>query len=133
MSLPSFPYIVYKNYLIPSIPLELYLNGEWFKFMAYVDSGASYSIFSARLVKELNFPYQKGQLDKIIVGDGSLIPIYLHRLKIKIGKYQFFAPIGFSDKLGVGFNLLGRAGIFNRFDITFSDSKRRIIFTKVSE
>lgn len=131
MSSFSFPYIIHKNYLIPSIPLELCLNGKRFKFMAYVDSGASYSIFSARLVKELDFPYKSGQLNKIIVGDGNLIPIFLHRLKIKIGNYQFFAPIGFSDKLGVGFNLLGRAGIFNRFDITFSDSKRKITFIKI--
>lgn len=99
--------------------------------MAYVDSGASFSIFSARLVEKLDFLYKKGQLDKIIVGNGNMIPIYLHRLKIKIGEYQFFTPIGFSENLGVGFNLLGRAGIFNRFDITFSDSKRKITFTEV--
>lgn len=127
----SFPYIVHKDYKIPNVPLELRLGSDWYKFMAYVDSGASFSIFSARTVKALGFPYKKGQLTSLVVGDGSSIPVYLHRLRIKIGDYRFLAPIGFSEKLGVAFNLLGRAGIFDRFDITFSDSKERVTFTKI--
>lgn len=131
MSSFSFPYIVHKNYQIPSIPVELYLPREWYKFMAYVDSGASYSIFSSRTIKELGFPYKTGHLASIVVGNGQSIPVYLHRLKVKIGKYCFLAPIGFSNKLGVAFNLLGRRGIFDHFDITFSDSKQIVTFIKV--
>jgi hypothetical protein len=131
MSSFSFPYIVHKNYRIPGIPLELHLGTEWYKFIAYVDSGASYSIFSARAIKELDFPYKRGRLAHIVVGDGNSIPVWIHRLEVKIGEYRFLAPIGFSDKLGVAFNLLGRAGIFDRFDITFSDSKQRVTFSKV--
>jgi hypothetical protein len=42
----------------------------------------------------------------IVVGDGSYIPIYLHDLAIKIGEWQVAAPIGFSERLGAGFNIL---------------------------
>ncbi|MBI4999277.1 hypothetical protein HZB97_00715 [Candidatus Gottesmanbacteria bacterium] len=131
MSSFSFPYITHKNYQIPSIPLELKLGNNWYKFMAYVDSGASYSIFSTRIIEQLGFPYKRGRLIHILVGDGNSIPVWLHQLTIKIGGYQFLAPIGFSNKLGVAFNLLGRAGIFNRFEITFSDSKQLVTFTKI--
>jgi len=49
-------------------------------------------------------------------------------LSIKIGFTNLKATIGFSDKLGIGFNLLGRRDIFSRFDVTFSDKKRIITF-----
>jgi len=75
--------------------------------------------------------FKKGKKGEITVGDGSMIPFYLHPLKVKIGNYEIAAPIGFSEKLGVGFNLLGRAGIFNQFDVAFSDSGRKVIFKKV--
>lgn len=41
----------------------------------------------------------------VVVGDGSFVPIYLHRAGIKLGKDGFGMKIGFSSKLG--FNLLG--------------------------
>jgi len=43
------------------------------------------------------------------------------------------APIGFSERLGVGFNLLGRKGIFEHFKVCFSDKERRITFQQMKE
>ncbi len=62
------------------------------------------------------------------VGDGGQIPVYLQRLLVKIGPVGFKASIGFSPRLGVGFNLIGRKDIFERFDVTFRESKREIHF-----
>ena len=45
-----------------------------------------------------------------------------------IGNISFNAVIGFSQKLGVGFNLLGRRSIFERFVIVFDDNKKQITF-----
>jgi len=70
----------------------------------------------------ISFPY------KVYIGDGSYIPVYLHKLTIRIGNVSFKATIGFSPRLGVGFNLLGRKDVFERFDITFSDAKKIISF-----
>lgn len=39
----------------------------------------------------------------------------------------FFAEIGFSDHIGVGFNLLGRKDVFNRLSFTFND-KHHLLF-----
>jgi hypothetical protein len=72
--------------------------------------------------------YERGQAIYVLVGDGSAIPVYLHRLPIRIGAAQLTAQIGFSPRLGVGFNLLGRQDIFTHFDVTFSDATRRVIF-----
>jgi hypothetical protein len=40
-----------------------------------------------------------------------------------------YAPeVGFSEKLGVGFNLLGRKDVFNAFRVCFSDAKNVVSF-----
>jgi hypothetical protein len=49
-------------------------------------------------------------------------------MPVQIGSVTFRAAIGFSPRLGVGFNLLGRQEIFTHFDITFSDSNKHLTF-----
>ncbi len=55
------------------------------------------------------------------VGDGSFIPVYLHDLEVQVGKHRMVVPVGFSDRLGVRFNLLGREGIFRYFKVCFDE------------
>lgn len=74
-----FPYAVHKGIKIPSIPLALKISGQWRKFWAFVDSGATFSIFKAEEVESFDFPWQKGSLKHVQVGDGSFIPVYLHQ------------------------------------------------------
>lgn len=64
------------------------------------------------------------------VGDGGFIPVYLHKIEISFDDLKFPATVGFSNRLGVEFNLLGRKDVFEIFDVTFSDSSGEIIFTK---
>ena len=59
----------------------------------------------------------------LTVGDGGLIPVYLHNLLVRFAGREFNASIGFSDKLGVEFNLLGRASFFKKFMICFNDKE----------
>lgn len=126
-----FPYSSYKGIAAPIIPIETKGKLGWARIWVYVDSGASYSLFGVEEAERLGIEFKRGREGKITVGDGSMIPFYLHSLKARIGNYEITAQIGFSEKLGVGFNLLGRAEIFNKFDVTFSDSRKVIIFKKV--
>ena len=129
MSKPiAFPYKVYKNYPCPIIKLALYGEKNWFETEAYVDSGASFSLFSITEAQRIGINYMRGRKTLSMVGDGSLIPVYLHRLPVRIGSKDFRAAIGFSPRLGTGFNLLGRRDFFTHFDITFSDATRTIFF-----
>lgn len=127
----KFPYTVHKGIAIPYIPLSLKIRGEWKRFWAFVDSGATFSIFKASEVEDLGFHYKTGELINVQVGDGGFIPVYLHRLEIALDDFTFSATIGISPRLGVEFNLLGRKDIFELFDVTFSDSKREIVFSEV--
>ena len=52
----------------------------------------------------------------LTVGDGESIPIYLHELMVKIGTHEFKAVIGFSGRLGVSLNIIGRKSSFEEFE-----------------
>ena len=45
---------------------------------------------------------------------------------------HFTAPAGFSDALHMGFNLMGRAGFFNRFSMCFNDRAKTLTVTRLT-
>ena len=114
---------------MPIIPLTLYGKDISLKVEAYVDSGAFYSIFNSVILKELQLDYKQGKDRMFIVGDGSFIPAKVFKIPIQIGEIKFISEIAFSDKLNIGFNLLGRKGIFEQFDeVIFREKKQEIEF-----
>ena len=123
-----FSYKIFRNTPCPIIEFAIKGPKIWSGVEAYVDSGAFISIFSFEDAIGVDIVPEKGRKMFVTVGDGGSIPVYLHKLDVKIGNIPFKATIGFSDRLGVGFNLLGRKDIFTHFDITFSDRKKTIIF-----
>ena len=124
----KFPYKIYKTFPCPIVPIQLQGPKGWITFDAYVDSGAFYSIFSAQDAELMGLDFRSGRRSSITVGDGNTIPVYFHTLPIIIGNISFNALIGFSQKLGVGFNLLGRRSVFEEFVIVFDDIKKQITF-----
>lgn len=124
MPIIEFPYTLHKQYLMPIIPLLV----EGHKLWAFVDSGATFSIFSIDDARRIGIDWDKGRRQMIVVGDGSYIPTYFHNLQLKIGDREITAPIGFSERLGVGFNILGRTGIFDKFQVCFNDHDRKVTF-----
>lgn len=128
MVLITFPYKIYKGFACAIITFEIHGPKGWTGIDAYVDSGASFTILGIQESSRLRIDFEKGRRIFITVGDGSLIPVFLHNLPVRIGNITFKAQIGFSPKLGVGFNLIGRKDIFAHFDITFSDITKNISF-----
>ena len=128
MSLIEFPYILHKGYLMPIVPITIQNHKVW----VYVDTGATFSIINAAEARDIGIDWQRGRRQMIVVGDGSYIPTFIHDLAIQIGTSQITAPIGFSERLGVGFNLLGRSGVFDQFQVCFNDRTRRVTFQSLS-
>jgi len=126
----KIPYLeVAKGMYSPIVTLEIYSPPRWIEFEAYVDSGATFSIFHKNIADILDIDYKKGRLLKVIVGDGNTICVYIHKLLVRFNNRKFVAQIGFSSKLGVGFNLLGRRSFFDRFQFCFNDKKRLLTVT----
>ena len=122
------PYKFYNGEFYPIIKIKLKGPQGIFDAEAYVDSGASTSIFMAEFASVLGIDYTRGQVSYTMVGDGSFIPFYVHRVPLQIGNVWVKAAIGFSSRLGAEFNLLGQKDIFDRFKVTFDKRNKRVSF-----
>ena len=120
MKFPTF------NTKVDFLPItDIAIKGEfWQELQVFVDSGASFSIIHSSIANAIGIKTENGKLVYITVGDGGEIPVYLHRLPVRLQDKEFEADIGFSEKLGIGFNILGRKDFFERFMFCFSDRKR---------
>ena len=124
----SFRYKPFRGYLAPIITIGVRLEDIWYPIEVYVDSGSAYTILHAEIADGIGFDYLTGERIFVQVGDGSFIPVYLHDIGIQVGRERFTGKVGFSKKLGVGFNLLGRRTFFERFKICFHERKGIITF-----
>ena len=53
---------------------------------------------------------------------------FFNPLKIRIEDMELAAEIGFSKQLGIGFNILGRKDIFEKFRICFEETEKTVEF-----
>ena len=126
----KFSYVNIRGKFLPIVPIEIKTKEGWVELRAFADSGATQSIFS-NFAEVLGVELEKGKRENAIVGDGSLIPIYLHKLKVNFANEQFNAVIGFSRRLGVEFNILGRKDFFDRFVFAFDDYHKVLEVVKI--
>jgi hypothetical protein len=82
--------------LSPTATIGLCLDGTWRRVDVYVDSGAAYSIIHGDFARDIGFNFEQGQRILVTVGNGSLIPVYLHRVALQIGSHRLEARMGFS-------------------------------------
>lgn len=113
-----------QGHYAPIIYLQVWTGTHWLYLQAYVDSGASWSVFHVDVAQLVGIKLSHAKRRYISLGNGSVIPIYLEHIKVRFAGQEFLAPAGFSDALRVGFNLMGRAGFFNRFLMCFNDRAR---------
>jgi predicted aspartyl protease len=113
---------------MPTVPISIHGHRLW----VFVDSGATFSMLTVDEAVRLGIDWESGRRQMIVVGDGSYIPTFIHDLPIQIGRTQVTGPIGFSERLGVGFNLLGRTGVFDQFEVCFNAHLRKVTFQPIT-
>ena len=126
----EFPYM--KNaqgHYAPIVYLQVWTGNRWLYLQAYVDSGASWSVFHVDVAQLLGIKLSRAKRRYVTLGNGSVLPVYLHRIRVRFAGAEFTAPAGFSDALRMGFNLMGRAGFFDRFLMAFNDRARLLTVT----
>ncbi len=114
--------------LLPLVFLRLKGKAEWVEVLAYVDTGVSYSVFHADVAEILGLRLEDGELREMEIGDGNKLKVYLHQVLISLGGKEFSAYVGFSKGLGVGFNVIGRKSIFDKFIICFNEKEKYMEF-----
>jgi len=110
---------VAKAYLLRS-------ENEWIPEYFYVDSGADYTLIPYRLGRFLNIEKIASE-GKAIGGIGGFIAVRFAVVPMKIEEHQFDCTIAWAQIEYVPF-LLGRENVFEYFDITFQQRKRKTIF-----
>jgi predicted aspartyl protease len=123
-----FKYTEFQGRFLPIIPIRIKGGDGWVNFRAFVDSGAGYSVFHAEMAEILGLKLEDGKREGITVGDGSQIEVYKHKVKVNVANQEFDATIGFSRQLGIGFNIIGRLSIFEKFKICFDESEQTVEF-----
>ena len=129
----EFPYLKdAQGRYAPIVYLQVWTGNRWLYLQAYVDSGASWSVFHVDVAALLGIKLTRAKRRYVALGNGSVLPIYLQRIRVRFAGQEFSAPAGFSDALRMGFNLMGRAGFFDRFSMCFNDRARRLTVTRLS-
>lgn len=129
----EFPYLKDAHgHYAPIVYLQAWTGNRWLYLQAYVDSGASWSVFHVDVAQLLGIRLNRAKRRYVSLGNGSVLPIYLHRIRVRFAGAEFAAPAGFSDALQVGFNLMGRAGFFDRFLMGFNERARTLMVTPLS-
>ena len=126
----EFPYLKdASGRSAPIVYLQVRAVNRWLYLQAYVDSGASWTIFHADVAQLLGITLSRVTRRYMALGNGSVIPIYLCRVRVRFAGAEFTVPAGFSDALKTGFNVLGRSGFFDRFVMCFHDRARLLSVT----
>ena len=123
----TFRYQLLHRGWLPIIPLVLSWHGASIRSEAYLDSGAFYSIFKTAVAVQLNLDLSRAKERMFVVADGSFIPAKIVKVPIEIGGKRKIAEVAFSDRLNIGFILLGRKDIFEAFDeVIFREFRREV-------
>ena len=118
----EFPYLNdSQGRAAPIVYLQVWTGNRWLYLQAYVDSGASWSVFHLDVAQLLGLKLTRAPRHSVALGDGTTLPIYFHKIRVRFAGEEFTVPAGFSDALRIGFNLMGRAGFFDRFAMCFND------------
>jgi hypothetical protein len=85
MTKMRFPYLRVRSSWQPMIPMGVRLGNQWKRVEAYIDSGATYTIFRPRITSGTDFDYRTANPVSLQVGNGDLIRVHLHELEVQIG------------------------------------------------
>lgn len=99
---------------------------EWVAEYFYVDSGADYTLIPYRMGQFLGLESLASEI-KEIGGIGGVIAVRFAVVPMRIEEHRFDCPIAWAQIERVPF-LLGRVGVFDYFDITFQQRKKKILF-----
>ena len=123
----AFPYVKGR----PSITVRFRSTaGKARYFELLIDSGADYSIISKSDAIALGIDYNHIQCKEKRVEAANMSSIHVKdvRLSLSIDKLSLTVPVLISREYSEA--LLGRKGIFSRFDILFQENQNQVTFTK---
>ena len=120
----------------PTIPIRLRYGKRHLDVLALVDSGADISFMPREIGELLGMRLKNAEATDYVQGIGGKVGIVEKKVTVKISnaherynlQVPFYVSTGKVDK--VDQILLGRAGLFHFFDITFMERDQKIKFKR---
>ena len=103
-------------------------DGSWFASQALVDSRADVSVIPMELGQELGFTLLPEELHQQAIGLSGTLDIVLRQAVVKIDEVTATIPVAWVQESTFTNVILGRAVVFDLFDITFKQAEESIIF-----
>ena len=112
---------------LPSVSLAVQgTDGNWKYISGFIDSGADFSIFSLSSAVMLGVSIKFLEKIKTESADGDIFDVYKTTMSAKFENKEFRLAVGFSTKQDI-MPLIGRAGFFEAFKITFNEREKKVI------
>lgn len=121
----EFSYKEFDGKHYPVIPVTLISESREAHTDALIDSGSSLSLFNIRVADRIGVPYKAGRPVTITTINGQL-QAYRHLMSLKVGDIRFQCPIAFAADFKPTFNILGRMGFFETFDVLFRERCKQL-------
>jgi hypothetical protein len=98
-------------------------RGNWLYHAMIVDSGADFSVLPKAVGEFLGLRKSATERLHHVGAVGGAIWIVMRRVKMRIGPHEFTADAGWASTDAVP-ALLGRADVFDKFDVRFRQRER---------
>ena len=102
-------------------------GNTWIKLRLYIDSGADITIIPLSFGRLLGLELKKEDIKQLTGVGGISIPVVITEVEIKINDIAFPINIAWALEEDIP-PLLGRTSVFDKFVITFDQTKKIIIF-----
>lgn len=117
-----------KGKFYPLAKIDLLYEKKKQTFWPIIDSGANVSIFPKAVGDALGIDFE-GEPEPIEGVAGTFLG-YPHYVNIRLGDYKESISIRALFMMGEPYPLLGREGIFDKFDVLFQERLKKVIFTR---
>jgi hypothetical protein len=108
------------SFFRPIIPVTLLYGQKYVMYEALIDSGADNNVFHGDIALYLGIDLKKGSKKRISGISGGLIKGYEHKLRMKLGTYEFRTKATFSSQIpDNSIAVFGNQGFFDHFNISF--------------
>ena len=103
-------------------------DGSWLDSYALIDSGADVSVIPLEFGQELGFTLLPEELPQQAVGLSGTLDIVLRQAVVRIDEVTTTIPVAWVQESAFADVILGRAVVFDLFDITFKQAEETIVF-----
>lgn len=117
--------------LDPTIELQVKTTVGYRRFRFFLDTGADFSMMPNSAAELLGLNLDEAQEREVTGIEGSKVSVRLGSITLKMGVMEATIPCLFSSIESMPF-LLGRMGIFDRFNIVFDNQRKRVILESFS-